>query len=267
MMSEPTWVGLGGFIASAFSAGAAYLAIRQTIIQRKIANKVQLITKNVKVNLNNIQSGNSIEINKFAEEFKVPLPVINVGLGPAIKIEYEWMFDYEKSFKNNGIMKSNEKDPNKNLDELNSGNYIYRYLNLGTKFITIISKDKGSWDFKTGVYKDIDYILPWSAHKEEIEFKVPSLMLILLTRECLGYDNNIIDMFQIIQGPILVVRYEDITGGKTTRFYRSEFSNTNVKVANCNFDVELTLTLAPVQSKTAVILERIRKRYADIFWK
>ena len=41
-MADPTWLGLGGLVASTLSALAAYLAIRQNIIQRRISNKVQI---------------------------------------------------------------------------------------------------------------------------------------------------------------------------------------------------------------------------------
>lgn len=46
-MADPAWVGVGGLVASTLSAFAAYLAIRQNIIQRRIANKVQITLKGV----------------------------------------------------------------------------------------------------------------------------------------------------------------------------------------------------------------------------
>ncbi|UTD17877.1 hypothetical protein G8S19_05230 [Citrobacter sp. SX206] len=264
-MAEPTWVGLGGLIASVFSAIAAYLAIRQTIIQRKIANKVQLITKNIIIHVPEVKSRNSIKIDRFSEIFKSKLPVINVGLGPAIKIEYDWVFDYEKSLISSGLKKWDSTDPNKNLDELNSGNYVYKYDKFGLQYIHILNNKDRDWIFRTEKYKDIDYILPWAVHKEEVKLDIPNLMLILLTRECVGDNIDIIDMFRSKQGPKLIIRYEDITGTKTTNIFISTFKNTNVKIGDNGYDMEFTLTIAPVQSKTAVALERIRRRYTAIF--
>ncbi len=49
-MVEPSWVGLGGLAASILSALAAYLAIRQTMLQRKASLKPQLIINNLEIN-------------------------------------------------------------------------------------------------------------------------------------------------------------------------------------------------------------------------
>lgn len=264
-MAEPTWLGYGGLAASTLSAIAAYLAIRQSIVQRKITNKVQLITKNTSFKITGVKSRNSIKIDRFSDTFKQDISIINVGPGPAINIEYQWIFDYENALIKSGIIKSNKENPNKNLDELNAGNYIFRYTDIGVKYVEIIRQGEPTWVFQDGKYKDVDYILPWSVHKEEVSFRIPNLMMILLIRECLGDGNDTIDMFQIIKGPMLIVKYEDITGSKSTNVFTSKFRNTNVRIGDDGYEVEFTIFLEPFRSKTAVVLERVRRWYANLF--
>lgn len=93
-MNLDKWIALGGLIASFFSAIAAFLAIRQTIIQRLISVKPQLIIKETKLITDKIKSfGTTLNImGDLKNTFQVD--VLNIGLGVAMKIKYQWVFDY-----------------------------------------------------------------------------------------------------------------------------------------------------------------------------
>ncbi|HBT8505789.1 TPA: hypothetical protein MCL24_005420, partial [Klebsiella pneumoniae] len=95
-MADPTWLGLGGLVASTLSALAAYLAIRQNIIQRRISNKVQITVKGVEINLERRKIINSIDLTSNSDEFTMKPFIINIGLGPALNFVYSWDFDYLK---------------------------------------------------------------------------------------------------------------------------------------------------------------------------
>ena len=90
-MADPAWLGYGGLTASALSAVAAYLAIRQTVIQRKLSNKAQIITKDVKIKLDKTKIERNIAFNALSRNYTPFLPVLNVGLGPALKFKYKWI--------------------------------------------------------------------------------------------------------------------------------------------------------------------------------
>ena len=84
-MADPAWLGYGGLTASALSAIAAYLAIRQTVIQRKLSNKVQIITKDVKIKIDKTKIVNKGVFDAISKNNNPTLPILNVGLGPALK--------------------------------------------------------------------------------------------------------------------------------------------------------------------------------------
>ncbi|MEG2268797.1 MAG: hypothetical protein RSC68_31260, partial [Acinetobacter sp.] len=92
-MAEPSWIGVGGLIASGCSAVAAYLAIRQTINQRKTSIKPQLILNNFKININKLSKNNyTARPLEGSDISKLGPTIINAGLGSALNIKIEWFY-------------------------------------------------------------------------------------------------------------------------------------------------------------------------------
>lgn len=275
-MAEPSWVGLGGLVASTLSALAAYLAIRQTIIQRRISNKVQIITKNIKINIGKRKIHGFVEFtnksNDFVnqtDDFKIQLPLLNVGLGPALKFEYAWRFDYEKNLAINNIAKTNTHlrfDSKEYLNEVNSKVYSYTYDDSdGDIYINILGNGNSSWFNQQEKYTEIDYILPWGINKEEVSLQVPKLITMLLAQHCLVSPKTSNDMFRPIKGPVLTLKYEDITGLKKQEIFTSAFRVERTRLENDNFEAEFSLSFFHTPSWTSVVSQKIRKKYAN--WK
>ncbi|MEF3670303.1 hypothetical protein V4S90_24925, partial [Citrobacter freundii] len=92
-MVEPSWVGLGGLAASILSALAAYLAIRQTMLQRKASLKQQLIINNLEIK-DNLLSKNNFTSKPFEKTSIDDLhpTLVNAGSGAALNVTTEWSY-------------------------------------------------------------------------------------------------------------------------------------------------------------------------------
>ncbi|HID5461647.1 TPA: hypothetical protein ACXEQN_005400, partial [Klebsiella pneumoniae] len=179
-MADPTWLGLGGLVASTLSALAAYLAIRQNIIQRRISNKVQITVKGVEINLARRKIINSIDLTSNSDEFTMKPFIINIGLGPALNFVYSWDFDYLKHLEINeiiGIGNENDIHSKQYLKHINSNKYSFEYSNeTNAEFIHILGNGKTAWFHHPKKNNEIDYILPWSVSKSEVHLKLPNLI-------------------------------------------------------------------------------------------
>lgn len=110
-MATESWVTIGGFIATTASAIAAFFAVKQTMLQRTISTKPQIIVSNHEVKT--ILSENNtfaLVIEDSELYYDIPILIKNVGLGTALNIQYNWSFDYQKHIKLCGF-KETKEDP------------------------------------------------------------------------------------------------------------------------------------------------------------
>lgn len=268
-MSDPSWLGFGGLAASALSALAAYLAIQQTIKQRRIANKVQLILKDNKipVSLDNLLQ--PIQLNKQIEKYKITLPILNVGLGPAIKLEYEWVFDYEHFLSNINVLKIDDKSlltGNEYLKKIDETEYSYFYRKESDRIKVGIFGFGAFHPYTQETrYTDISYILSCSVDKNQTELKIPTLIIILLIQSILKNSQDFIKVFEPIDGPTLIVRYEDVTGVKEEKIYKSSMKLETITGDSTSEHQDLIFSLSYTHAYTwtAIAHERLRKWYAN----
>ncbi|MHA1185105.1 hypothetical protein ACR9GM_22080, partial [Enterobacter ludwigii] len=103
-MASENWITIGGFIATTASAVAAFFAVKQTMLQRIISTKPQIIINNkeVKTVLTNKNSF-SLSIENPELYYNIPISIMNVGLGTALNINYSWLFDYNKFIESCGF--------------------------------------------------------------------------------------------------------------------------------------------------------------------
>ncbi|MFU0882576.1 hypothetical protein ACM26M_15220 [Kluyvera cryocrescens] len=270
-MSDPSWLGFGGLVASALSALAAYLAIQQTIKQRRISNKVQLIIQNntIPINVDNLLT--PMPLSRMDEQFNIATSVINVGLGPAIKVEYEWDFDYEKALSDINVSKFNREeiitgDQYRNILEAKKYHYSYQKDNDVIK-IGIFGLGSFRPFTHNTKYNDVSYILPCGVEKKETELKFPSIAAITLIQSILNKLENFSEAFEPVPGPTLIIRYEDVTGVKEERIYKSTISLGKIagKLDTTQSEVTFYLNYSHQYTWTAIALEKIRERYAE--WK
>lgn len=266
-MADPAWVGVGGFVASTLSAFAAYLAVRQSIIQRRISNKVQITLKGVKVNLTRRKIIKAIDLTNDHVEFTMKPSLINIGLGPALKFEYSWDFDYFKHFKNSNIKNISSETNVSSKDYLgyiHSNNYTFQYSkDTNSEFIHLLGNGKTAWFNHSNKYKDIDYILPWSVSNNETYLTLPNIIPMLLAYYLSEHSKSATGMFSPIPGPILTLSYEDITGVKRKEVFTSSFVCTNTSIRNDTIEAGFSLTFSPSLSRTEQRIQKIRKSYAD----
>lgn len=266
-MADPAWVGLGGLAASTLSALAAYLAIRQNIIQRRISNKVQITLKGVEFNLARRKIINPIMLTHDNDEFTLKPPLINIGLGPALNFEYSWEFDYFKHLKMNKIKRiiSDTDILSKlYLKHVNSSKYSFEYSNGdNSEYIHMLGHGKAALYPHTKINKELDYILPWSVSKSEVFLKLPNLIPMLLTYYITKYSESSTGMFLPMTGPTLILRYEDITGVKKKEIFTTKFECTRISIKGDTFESSFSLNFSPRLSRTAQLIQRIRKSYAD----
>ncbi|EJD5900264.1 hypothetical protein ACSD1S_004360 [Escherichia coli] len=266
-MADPAWLGYGGLTASALSAVAAYLAIRQTVIQRKLSNKAQIITKDVKIKLDKTKIERNIAFNALSRNYTPFLPVLNVGLGPALKFKYKWIFDYEKHLKLNGIRKlDNEHNylTNDYKTAISANEYCYQFEVQGHSYISILGFGESQWYSQEEEYTDIVYILPWSVNKEEVNLRIPMLIPMLLSNYLLDKTRSHEDMLTTIDGPELTIEYEEISGTTKKEYFSSKYQINRYTIRGDTVEATFTLTFSHGLSRTALVLQRVRERYKTL---
>jgi len=272
-MAEPAWLGYGGLAASALSAIAAYLAIRQTVIQRKISNKAQIITKDIKIKIEKINIDKSKTVNNFAfnalsNQQTPTLPVLNVGLGPALKFKYQWIFDYEKNLTLNGFRKL-DSEYDYQAKEYNSAiranEYCYQIENKDYTYITILGHNKSRWYYQEEKYSDVVYILPWSVNKEEVNLTIPPLIPMLLSNYLFNETTSHDLWLDTITGPHLIIEYEEISGTVKKEIFASKYKLNEFTLRRDTLEATFSLVFSPSLSWTALVIQRLRKRYEK--WK
>lgn len=255
-MSEPSWIGLGGLAASVLSALAAYLAIRQTIIQRRISIKPQLIINNLEINENQLSTNNytSAPFDKVSRN-KLSPTVVNAGAGAALNVLFQWSFPYKKKLH---WMSSN-------LATINN------HFSINHSIIDFRNKPalKVEGGLSTVIYQEerneiMNYILPLNIDKNHTIVKMPPLILNTIINianfKALLNDPNI----NPIDGPTLRIEYQDVEGNKFNINYISRFVVHEIVPGLYTNRYIGTLEFIVVKKGwTAQTLQRIRKSYAD----
>lgn len=269
-MAAESWVTIGGFTATTVSAIAAFFAVKQSMLQRTILTKPQIIISNQEVKLIHL----SDSIFRFKLEHSnlyhyIPIIIKNVGLGTALKIKYNWSFDYKKTielceFKSttedpiNSIMKKEYKTGNKYYhitDEMDCSYNYFKFVRYGRFDIHAIKKE----------HNELEYVMPIAQEKSAATIEFPSLILMLLSES--AYSETVSDeaMFDAMNAGRLNLIYEDISGNKITvrfnctiRWIRFEH---NAEHEPCS---TYRIEFQRVHSEPKSGLRRIRKSYAKV---
>ncbi|EAR2234881.1 hypothetical protein EIR71_20610, partial [Salmonella enterica] len=216
-MATDSWVTIGGFLASSCSAIAAIYAVKQSVLQRTISIKPELIIKDIE--LKTIYIDKSIFPCKTFDlnaEYDIDIPVLNIGLGTALNIKYQWLFEYNKHIASCGFVKLEDhpiyskqsvaKFTKGVFYEDNDENQYHNYDFFNNGFMKPYSIPK--------VNKEIEYIMPITQNPEVVSIKLPSLIPMLLITEA-DQTNSLTDiMLEPIKFGKLKITYEDISGTK-----------------------------------------------------
>ncbi|MEG6331984.1 hypothetical protein UXP80_07335 [Enterobacter hormaechei] len=216
-MATDSWVTIGGFVASTCSAIAAFFAVKQSVLQRTISIKPELIIKDIE--LKTIYIDKSIFPCKSFDlkaEYDIDIPVLNIGLGTALNIKYQWVFDYNKNIESCGFVKlENHPIYSKTIpdnfrkgvyyEDNNENQYLnYDFFNNG--FMKPYSIPK--------INKEIEYIMPVTQDPKTVNLKLPTLIPILLITEADQTDSLTDIMLEPIKGGKLRIAFEDISGNR-----------------------------------------------------
>ncbi|EPB1814073.1 hypothetical protein ACRBYQ_003510 [Escherichia coli] len=269
-MATENWITIGGFIATTASAVAAFFAVKQTMLQRIISTKPQIIIKNKEVKTV-LTTNNSfaLSIENPESYYNIPVSIMNVGLGTALNINYRWLFDYNKFIESCGFTRINN-DPMISL--------IRKMFNDGGRyFYSIEEKDSNYTYFKlikngkfnvysiAKVNSELEYIMPVNQEKSPSIILFPSLILLALA-ESKNSNNTFADsfFFDVMDAGKLIINYQDISGNNITINYKCTLQTTGFK-SNSEYGAGLTFKIGfhRIHSRSMPRLERIRKSYAD----
>ncbi|MDH0063196.1 hypothetical protein [Leclercia adecarboxylata] len=266
-MTIDKWIAIGGLLTSFFSAVAAFLAIRQTIIQRLTSIKPQLIIKETTFTTEKAPpSQPALEImGKERHEFFIS--VINIGLGAALKLKYQWKFDYTSLLKKLNMIDIGDLsfiDRNEILDMINAPNYHYESgKGENFNFINILGYESQKY-FKHKIKPyELEYILPHNIDNKEQKIIMPDLIILLKINEALANSTSIKDFSTPLDGPKLFISYEDISGKKKSHYYDSVFRMERFTIREGMLQLEVSLEFMSSLTKTQRILKKLRKGYAE----
>lgn len=217
-MANESWVAIGAFVASAGSAIAAFFAVQQSVVQRKISIKPELITKDIEIKIIYINSPIfSCKPFNSKIEYNIDIPILNIGLGAALNIKYKWIFDYHNRISDCGFVRldehpifsgSSRQDFNKAVyydDDKDENQYLnFDFFNQGKMQPYSIVK----------VNKEIEFILPITQESEKVNLKLPTIIPLLVISK---YDraNALTEiMRESLKVGELEIMYEDISGTK-----------------------------------------------------
>lgn len=217
-MANDSWVAIGALVTSAGSAIAAFFAVQQSYLQRKISIKPELITKDVEIKTIYINSPIfSCKPIDSKIEYNIDIPILNIGLGAALNIKYKWIFDYHNRISGCGFVRLDENPVFSGSSTQNFNKAVYYdddkdenqclnfdFFNQGEMKLYSIVK----------VNKEIEFILPITQDNKKINIKLPTLIPILMISKY--HQANA--LAEIMREPLKVgeleIMYEDISGAK-----------------------------------------------------
>ncbi len=240
------------------SAIAAFLAIKQTIKQRKSSVTPQLVINNFQFSTREVDNDcyNIFPID-LEQSIKNKPKIINAGSGVAlntsIKIEYD--FVSRMDFFTLNQSKINNKYSFQYLDSSQNKDQKTKFLISGIS--TSISKEA-----ETNI--NIGYIPPHTNDSHVIKLNLSTFLLEIFINEYIFHVKLNKQPPEFIVGPLFVVSYSDIDGNQYKTHYKSKIVfHINSKSIN---KISLKGMLELQVEKSNGIqrgLQRIRKSYAD----
>ncbi|WP_158696589.1 hypothetical protein [Cronobacter malonaticus] len=258
-------IAAGSLITSAFSALAAFLAIRQTIIQRLTAIKPQLIVKEITFKIDNLGHTEPLLNILGKNKNDIFINVINIGLGAALNIRYKWNFDYEKSFVKLGLQQANDSHFEKDLNDLICmENYIYEISSSEDfKYIHFIGNGTSTYFQHKITPYELEYILPNAIDKDDKTIEIPELIIILKINELLKTSLSITKLYKPIEGPRLHIIFEDISGKTKRETFNSLIQLKRISIKAEAYDYEVIVRFKRTDSWIQRGRQKIRKGYAE----
>lgn len=268
-MAAESWVTIGGFIATTASAVAAFFAVKQTMLQRTISTKPQLIINSQEVKTLHTSDGIfRLKVENKDFFYDIPITIKNVGLGTALNIKYNWTFDYKNIAKRSDFIEINQNqmyallkkqsqtgERHFELSDDKKSNFVYfQFYRYGISKYYGIKRE----------HKELEYIMPVTQENSPSKIEFPSLILLLLSEMAYSETASHDTFFDIMDAGQLTIKYEDISGNKRTIRFRCtlqliRFQSKTENGPSSTFRIEFNR----IHSESRLGLQRLRKSYAD----
>ncbi|MEB5889761.1 hypothetical protein [Enterobacter roggenkampii] len=268
-MAAESWVTIGGFFATTASAIAAFFAVKQTMLQRTISTKPQIIINNQEVKaIHSLDSTFALKIEENDFYFDIPIIIKNVGLGTALNIKYSWSFDYQKHIKKCGFKEISEDpvfSPIKiRLDEWDKHYYFSNDESSSYESYKFIKNKKLNHYGIKKEHRELEYIMPVTQESSPSKIEFPTLIMLLLTEYL--YSSRELDgtIFDELDAGQLHIRYEDISGNRKEILFNCtiqlmSYQSKSENGPRSTFRIEFSR----IHSGSRLGLQRIRKSYVD----
>ncbi|MHC9003583.1 hypothetical protein [Enterobacter adelaidei] len=247
-MADPSFVTYGGLIASTLSAIAAYLAIRQTVVQRKESIRPQLLINDVDLHMVSMNEHHfsAMPLARISIDDIKP-ELINSGLGTALNVKLAWEYPSEEKLSSMSKVFDLKYEVRKTTNN--------RSLKISGGGITI--------DYILENYYSHNYLLPINIEKKPTKTILPPVFLVILLNELNSLRIMNGEIPSIVVGPSLKITFSDAKGKEFSISYSSQYHlreygdqpYANTYRGSLMFQVSKN-------SKTAQIQQRIRKSYA-----
>lgn len=267
-MAAENWITIGGFIATTASAIAAFFAVKQTMLQRIVLTKPQIIMSNQEVNLLHCSDSTfSLAFEDLKLYHDIPIFIKNVGLGTALNIKYSYSFYYKKTIKLCNFIE---------IDEDQMISIIKKKHDTRDKLFHITNEKDSKYNYfkfiKNGKFQiygikkehnELEYVMPIAQEKVAASIEFPSLILLLLAES--AYSETVSDgaMFDAMSAGQLSIFYEDISGNKISIKFDCNIRwikfQSNTENGPCS---TYRIEFQRVHPETMPRLKRLRKSYA-----
>jgi len=258
------WIAVLSSLAAMISAILAACGIYQAIMQRRSMYKPQIIPQNFYFKgkcTNKLHFQGDILQASVYNEYKIS--VLNPGLGAAVNIKYEWLFDHQEYAKHlqRRLSKLNPTsgpdDPArflfKHCFEENEHSMTFYFKAAYRHLPHVINKKP----------ELIQCFLPYSVQKETTELRFQTLSLVFLMNDLLLYFKEGAP-FKTATGPILKLSYQDIGGRYVVDYFETKITLFDALDILGIIEFQASMVFKKISiSRTAAILQKLRKSYAD----
>lgn len=239
------------------SAIAAFLAIKQTIKQRKISVTPQLVINNCQIKSHDLYD-DSYSLFPISDEYYLENrpEIINTGSGVALNTSVKVEFDFNSKML---FFSASQADINEKYNILfedvsNGKEHKKRFLIEG-KHTSLLKEAETIYD--------LGYISPQNNNSKTIKLDLSKLYIEMLLNELL-YLNKLNNKIDFVKGPSFKITYSDIDGNRYKTHYESKLKvyEQTKKINKIAFKGMLEFQVNK-SNWTQRRLQKIRKSYAE----
>lgn len=228
-MTTDNWIAIGGLVTAAASVVVAFLAFRQSILQRTTLTKPQLFPSSIDIpvihELGEIFSF-SPKDEKFNNNFLIPIK--NVGLGTALNLKYSWDFDYINTLTACGFSQVAKHHLTTKFSDTRASKIGKTFYFKGKEssdflYFSLSNNQRFKSHSIKKVATELEYIIPITQDDSPNFLLLPSLIAISFIEKIEKTIDLPYKMMAECECAVLYLTYEDISGRKLTSRFSCTF--------------------------------------------